>query len=370
MKIAFTTTTIHVPEFLGDYVLDAKKHGVAIDIIVAGDKKTPAACASYCENLAALHNVPVLYSGAAHQQHYLKSFPELDAFLPWNCVQRRNLAVLMAYQAGADIIVLMDDDNFIAQDNYFAGYAHVGKTTRVPAISSASGWYNICETLREAQDRRFYPRGYPVSQRSMDAPVTEEQAQGRVVVNAGLWLGDPDIDAVTRLAAPIDVTAYKRTGHFALSAGTWAPFNSQNTAIARECVPAYFLCPNIGRFDDIWASYVVKRIADHLGDTISFGEPLVRQNRNPHDLWADVDLERMGMQLTDEFCNWLRAIPLNAASYGACAAELMHGLEAKLHAASLSAEARAYIARFIDGYRVWEKTLARLGISATEQSAA
>lgn len=370
MKIAFTTTTIHVPEFLGDYVLDAKKHGVAIDIIVAGDKKTPAAAASYCENLAALHNVPVLYSGVAHQQNYLKNFPELDAFLPWNCVQRRNLAVLLAYEAGADIIVLMDDDNYLAQDNYFSGYAHMGQTARFPAIASASGWYNICDTLNEAQGRRFYPRGYPVSQRSMDALVTEEQTQGRVIVNAGLWLGDPDIDAVTRLAAPIDVTAYKRAGYFALSAGTWAPFNSQNTAIARECVPAYFLCPDIGRFDDIWASYVVKRIADHLGDFISFGAPLVRQKRNPHDLWADLDLERMGMQLTDIFCTWLRAIPLTATQYGPCATELMVGLESRVHSASLSAEARAYIARFIDGYRVWEKTLARVSASTAEQSAA
>jgi hypothetical protein len=37
--------------------------------------------------------------------------------------------------------------------------------------------------------------------------------------------------------------------------GTWCPFNSQNTALHRDLIPAYVLSPLIGRMDDIWARY-------------------------------------------------------------------------------------------------------------------
>lgn len=44
-----------------------------------------------------------------------------------------------------------------------------------------------------------------------------------------------------------------------------SPFNSQNTAVTRQVLEAYWMCPCVGRMDDIWPSYVVRRVADHLG---------------------------------------------------------------------------------------------------------
>ena len=46
--------------------------------------------------------------------------------------------------------------------------------------------------------------------------------------------------------------------------GTWSPFNSQNTALSAKIIPAYPLSPKVGRYDDIWASYVIYRIAGPL----------------------------------------------------------------------------------------------------------
>lgn len=54
----------------------------------------------------------------------------------------------------------------------------------------------------------------------------------------------------------------------------------------------------VGRYDDIWPSYVVEAIANHLGQLISFGPPVVYQERNPHNYFVDFDNERMGMQLS------------------------------------------------------------------------
>ena len=96
----------------------------------------------------------------------------------------------------------------------------------------------------------------------------------RVVLNAGLWLGDPDIDALSRLFWPIKTIAMdsRFEPNYGLGNGTWAPFNDQNTAISREIMPIFFRPPSTGRNCDIWTSYVVVKLAEHMGDIISFGE--------------------------------------------------------------------------------------------------
>lgn len=100
----------------------------------------------------------------------------------------------------------------------------------------------------------------------------------RAVVNAGLWLDDPDVDAITRLCNDIVATEfdarpacfcavhcllaltfwsrYTRDSSYVMANGTWCPFNSQNTALHRDLIPAYVLSPLIGRMDDIWARYI------------------------------------------------------------------------------------------------------------------
>ena len=46
---------------------------------------------------------------------------------------------------------------------------------------------------------------------------------------------------------------YTRDSSYVMANGTWCPFNSQNTALHRNLIPAYVLSPLIGRMDDIWA---------------------------------------------------------------------------------------------------------------------
>jgi hypothetical protein len=116
----------------------------------------------------------------------------------------------------------------------------------------------------------YYPRGYPMDQRFVDPrPVYRSEIQTRkVVVNGGLWLDDPDVDAITRLCNSISAVrcgrtrypppallvsalqtvaaqvpdlcaprSYTREESFTMANGTWCPFNSQNTALAREVPP-------------------------------------------------------------------------------------------------------------------------------------
>jgi hypothetical protein len=332
MKTTIVTTTIYVPHALEKYAQNARFYGhERVNFIVVGDKKTPPETRAFCEGITAQH-YPCEYLDIEDQREYLERYPELWRHLPFNSIQRRNVGLLKAWEGGADVVITIDDDNWMLNHDFVRLHGVVGEQPELPAVESSSGWFNICSMLEEAGGAQFYHRGFPRGERWKEAEAFTCVAplRRRVAVNAGLWLDDPDIDAMTRLERPIVVRGMREGAppRFVLHPGTWSPFNSQNTALLREVIPAYFLSPCIGRYDDIWPSYIVTRIAHHLGDVIAFGHPLLRQKRNEHDLWRDLDAERVGMLLSDEFCATLRSIPLRGATYAECYRELTQKLPA------------------------------------------
>ena len=50
--------------------------------------------------------------------HQHNKWNKLSRMIGWNCIQRRNFAILEAYERGAQIIALIDDDN-IPYNNWF-----------------------------------------------------------------------------------------------------------------------------------------------------------------------------------------------------------------------------------------------------------
>jgi len=224
---------------------------------VTGDKKTPAEAKDFCASSAKEFGIECIYQTPEDQVEWLKSYPELGEEIPWNCIQRRNLAILVAFEKGCDVIITIDDDNYFVEGQDFVGEHSqpILKTNEHSALKSNTGWLNVCEFLEDKRKVEFYPRGYPMNQRWKEPKAfcrTEKQKR-KVVVNAGLWLDDPDVDAITRLTNDISAVRYTKDESFTMQKGTWCPFNSQNTAMAREMIPAYCLSPNIGRYDDIWA---------------------------------------------------------------------------------------------------------------------
>jgi hypothetical protein len=326
MKTSIVTTTINIPVLLTKYAQNAKFYGHRdVEFIVIGDRKSPSGTAEFCEQIGREY-YPCEYLDIPAQQKYLERNPKLWQHLLFDSIQRRNIGILMAYEHESDVVITIDDDNFVMDQDFTGIHGAVGSVKPMQAYGSTTGFFNVCSVLDVDDGVRFYHRGFPQKQRWRESSgfISRYPIERKVVVNAGLWLDNPDIDALTRIERQPVVRGYKPgfEGNFALVPGTWSPFNSQNTALAREVLPAYFLSPYIGRYDDIWASYIVQRIAEHLGDVVSFGNPLVRQERNPHDLWKDLDAERNGMILTDEFCEALRAVSLRANSYAECFGEL------------------------------------------------
>jgi hypothetical protein len=356
-------TTVNIPTLLEGYADNFEQYGhrQEVSFIVIGDLKTPhSSVRALIDNIAA-RGFDAQYYDVEQQERWLERFPDLRRIVPYNTDCRRSIGYLMAVEQGAEVIVLIDDDNFVTDGDYLAGHAIVGKTIEMDAVASSNGWFNVCSMMRTEPERVIYPRGYPYSKRWNDGQITKFKDRGRVVLNAGLWLGDPDVDAVTRLNEPV-TTVELLTKRLMLAPGTYSPINTQNTAFHRDMLPCYYYVLTggefkdlgIDRYGDIWSGLFAKKVVDHMGDRVTFGLPLTDHRRNWHDLFKDLQQELRGMIFTESLVQYLDDITLSADSY----AEAYVQLAEKLHDRvvwedRIDEKLRNYFSRLLEAMRIW-----------------
>ena len=357
MITAITITSINKPTVIEAYLKNIQKFAHQdVEIIIIGDKKTPSGVAEYCEKLSTQSSVIIKYFDVEHQINYLKKFPELNKYLPYNSFSRRNIGDLIANEEGFPTVIRVDDDNFPTDDDFIKKHNIVGNDIETEVLKSKNGWYNICEELIDEDNIPFYPRGFPYSKRWYNIAISKTVKKIPVVLNAGLWLGDPDVDAVTRLCKPINAISFKRSygDTFALDIGTWCPINTQNTSYSREIIPASFVPPNVGRYDDIWSGYLLRKLIDHMGDYVTYGCPLLYQDRNAHNLWVDLNNELNGNIHTDHLIHSLNKIRLEKNTYLECYYELSEKLNDTL------TENLDVFKGVLQGMRIWVESISRI----------
>jgi hypothetical protein len=359
-RTVIVTTTIRVPSFLTAVYENAARAGHrGVDTIVIGDAKTPPETRAFCARLAGDTGCRVQYLDLDDQRRALEGAPALWQLMPANHGSRKLIGNFLAYREGYETLIMLDDDNFVLENDFIGWHNAVGSDVPMDLMHTETGWYNVYEAVLEARGLPIYPRGFPWSQRSEQAPpATRRHEARRVIVKNGLVLNDPDIDAISRLFWPVRITGIRPSfePQLGLAPGVWCPFNNQNTALAREVVPVFFTPPSTGRNADIWTSYVLCRLAEHFGSVIAFGQPLVRQDRNPHDLFQDLEDELVNNRATDAFVELLRAVPLSAATYSEALAELLRGALERLRSCPTWPAGGAEMARtFFEEYSVWHE---------------
>jgi len=373
--VAVVTTTIQIPRFLAEVLDNAQQHGHAeqVSLVVVGDRKTPGEVADFLTDLGRRHRADVVYLDLPTQRTLLRRWPALDLFVRYDCIQRRNVGYLYAAMHGAEVIISVDDDNFMTDDDFIGHHLAVGRRVEVPLVSHPSGWWNVCQRLLSDPPRRFYHRGYPKSRQDWQTGGHGVRtAEVRAVANAGLWLGTPDVDATAHLEEPIDVVGMdaidgRRT--CALDRGTWCPINSQNSAFDASLLPVMYLPVmldpirgyRIGRMDDIWMSYFLRTIADGRGDYVLCGPPLVQQKRNPHDHLADLTQELPGYLLTERLVEYLRQFSTGSSTYQAAYLDLIYHLRESAEAdAGLGEPEREYLRQLTLGMAAWHAAVAEI----------
>ena len=371
-RMTIVLTTINVPDLLEGYADNFARHGHldAVDAIVVGDLKTPGSANADLARRLTDRGFRVEYLDPDAQRAYMRRFPELDALIPWNSDQRRNVGYLKAVEQGADIVVAVDDDNYVRDDDWYEGHAVVGRTEALPTVSCASHWWSPCSMMdTDPPGRRLYPRGHPYSRRHKDDGETRAIASGRVVVNAGLWLLDPDVDSLTRLTAPVACTAL-REDRVALAPGTWANINTQNTAFHRDTLPAFYFVPITGhigglvveRYGDIWAGLFLRKAIDAMNDRVAYGRPACDHRRNSHVLLKDLQLEFWSVLITEVLWEALHGLDLSARSYAGLYDEMAGRLAAfDWPGLPLRDEVKAYFGRMATAMHAWTAACRKLG---------
>ena len=274
MKIALITTTIRVPEVLRLY----KRFVRTVDddnwrFFVALDLKSA---------IGMEYQTGIEYLGVEQQKSLGYQCSEL---IGWNCVQRRNIALLEALKWGAELIISIDDDNIPVERSYFEDfYALFAYPWSGLCVSSRTGWHGN-PNLRQ--------RGFPIGVR-VD-PRVYPAVDIRIGAAQGEIMGVPDVDATTHIEkAPKGVIPFGPG--IVVSPNTHCVFNTQNTAFRREFAPCMFLAPGIGRHDDIFASLLTQRSMWDGDFHVHFGGSAVWHERNDHYLLRDLRDEIWGME--------------------------------------------------------------------------
>lgn len=381
MKVDIVVTTIFEPGWLQGYLDNIRTYGRERDVTlrIICDRKTPASVFEAAA-AAAGQGFDVVCPALDEQARYLAGLGLPEDFVPWNSDNRRNIGFLQAWESGAEVLISIDDDNYCAEGSDFVGSHCIvgGPLTDIGGHQYSGGarWFNICSLLESQCRDPIFARGYPYAARAETAQArltSESRAPSdRVLaINAGLWLEDPDVDAITRLAQRPRVTAASSRA-VVLENETWSPINTQNTAVMRAALPAYYYVRmgyslggmSIDRFGDILSGYFAQKCAKHLGHAIRFGSPVAAHRRTPHNLFKDLYHELAGVVLVEDLLPWLQDLRLSGDNYFSAYASLADALSERAPAFRgfvWDMGGREFLLETAKAMQIWLKTLAKLG---------
>jgi len=270
MKKIIVTTTINKPT----EALKRFKEMEGWELLVIGDKKTP-------------HDLYKDYDYMSPEEQE-KKYPELSKLLGWNCIQRRNIGFIEAYNRGADIVASIDDDNIPYED--WGKYIKLEEKRLYVEYTSE----DICfDPLSVTNHYRYWHRGFPIQLlHNRNLKLSLRYQNIKPDVQANFWNGSPDIDAICRMEHNPECEFLDNK--FPFTSFVFSPFNSQNTLISRKALKDYFMFPYIGRMDDIWASYYLEA----KGYRVVYDKATVYQERNVHNLTKDFTDEIIGYERT------------------------------------------------------------------------
>jgi hypothetical protein len=340
-----------------------------VRLVIIPDRRTPSGLQDGCAS-ARKAGIDVLCPSVEEQDELLTSLG-VPNLVPYDSDNRRNVGYLLSWLSEADLLISVDDDNFPVKNDFFSVHSRVAAgAQQAQVVHSPSGWWNPCDQLTTVPTP-IYPRGYPYAQRTgkaIEAIPAAELADVRI--NAGLWLGDPDVDAITRIAMAPEALELS-TAEVVLGPATWAPVNSQNTAVQHDAVAAYYF-PRMGqqlrgqridRYADIFSGYFVQACAKRLGHAVRFGTPLAQHERNDHLLFRDLSQELPAIMVLDDLLEWLAGCQLDGSSYSAAYLSLSHQLQDAVETMSGSGwtpELRGFFHEMAHLMRQWLRALAQL----------
>ncbi|OFW55821.1 MAG: hypothetical protein A2Y75_05240 [Candidatus Solincola sediminis] len=309
-RFAIVTTTINVPTTLMKWAQSLDERDV---IIVAGDKTSPhSKIIALLSEIQGDFGVPTVYLSPEKQTHWL-----ISSDIGWRSIQRRNIAVLEAMRYDSKFVTTIDDDNEPVDPlDYFSRVevllGNDDPTELTVCHMGGDAFINMCQmTYGSTVVHRGLPRVCH-NELQYEVPMTSIE-KSRLGVFQSLWFGHPDIDALDRIHNNIVVNPRGNEVHVPARTD-WCPIDSQATTYRAELAPLLCVWPHVGRADDIWASYVARKVMDFLGWSVGYGAPYVKQDRGQYDDRAfyqhlnELEKELLMYRSTTTLCDHLRRI--------------------------------------------------------------
>jgi hypothetical protein len=289
MKTALITTTVNIPTVLSLY----RRLDPDVRFFVAVEYDTRGG-----------DDIQDWISELPNAQFVLGGEYKCSDLIGWKTIARRNVALLAALEWGADVIISVDDDNIPIEFDYFSQFeARFIMSGEWNSIKLSTKWFDPASLVFPRVVQRGFPQHAPRYETKC-VPVTDV----KIGVAQGMILGDPDTSAVDRISQHPEVhqvSELLRAGIVTDPRECYAPLNSQNLAFVRELAPCFLMVPAFQRHDDIYAGLVAQRVMRELGYCVHYGQPFAYQQRNPHNLLADLRNEQWGAEHILELASWL-----------------------------------------------------------------
>jgi reversibly glycosylated polypeptide/UDP-arabinopyranose mutase len=187
-----------------------------------------------------------------------------------------------------------------------------------------------------------FVRGYPYSLRE-GVPT---------VISHGLWLHAPDYDAPTQLLKIDERNERLVDMTLTVPRGVLYPMCSMNVAFDRELIGPAFMQGLMGegmpwgRYDDMFAGWASKVVADHLGYGVKSGQPYIRHIKasNP---FTNLMKEYKGLFWQEELVRFFSQVRLTGDDAASAYTDLSFQLERRF------GETHPYFSRLAEAMRVW-----------------
>jgi len=344
MRVGFVFVTCRpdtVFNCISSYVDNAIKYNHQFDIILIEDSVDDLKP----ELLDKLRTLKFPFSYYTHKLIDTDLGPDAWIF-PHNSGACRGYGFLKSYARRHDMMLTVDDVVYATDDDF------VGLHWKALCQKGDGKWYNPFNNITKLEE--FYSRGFPYNSR----------ATTPVVLNQGIQLVGPDVDSVTlkKIKAMDGVFPWIAGEPYnpwwmILPIGVYTTIAYTSVAIKYEAIPAYYTQlmgediygHKINRFDDIWSGLFLKKIADHMGHTISHGKPITEHRKVARPLINDLNSEKRGIEIMDQLWQVVDKIQLTQASYVKCYKELANEIEKRSELLVYP----DYIKKNCEAMRVW-----------------
>ncbi len=274
-------------------------------LLIVADTKTPS---NYLQTLRDSPNDNSISSATVkffslEDQKAWESNSAIGAFvreIPFRHFARKNIGFLFAIYHGAEFIFDFDDDNIVNLKSDGVPVAIVPTPQDLENVSIVNlGDRRVFNPypLLEASLPDSWPRGFPleaiqdIASRGNVNSTTKLLLDGIAVIQY-LADGNPDVDAIHRMTKKIPMTFAPESNFLLVPKHTLVPYNAQATVHTKAAHWATLLPVTVpGRVTDIWRSYFSEIMFRAIGLAVVFGPPRVVQERNAHNILADMNAE-------------------------------------------------------------------------------